>query len=149
MIPVMTRRKSYQTAAARRKADPYIFDIDGVDIECVPAVDLVDLAPLVESLQNEIEDDENEKGGLSRSAERIVTLRKVVAQFVVPDCQDAFAVAVKAMAPPELSELIRDLLAEYTGAENPTQPALSSEASLTDGNALTAGALPTVLTPSV
>lgn len=124
----MARTKSYQTAAARRQEDPLVLDIDGVLLRCVPVIDIVDLAPIVDAMdRSESEEDGTVKIG--KAAEQIKNLRELLARYIVEDDHAAYWGLVKSMSPAEVSNVIKDLMEEYSGAENPTQPKSSSDQS--------------------
>lgn len=124
----MARVKSYQTAAARRQEDPLVLEIDGVVLRCLPVVDIVDLAPIVEAMdRSEAVDEDGIKIG--RAAEQIKNLRELLARYIVEEDHPAYWDVVKIMSPVEVSGVIRDLMEEYAGAENPTLPKSSSDPS--------------------
>jgi len=124
----MSRVKSYQTAAARRKEDPLVLEIDGVALRCVPVIDIVDLAPIVDAMDR-TEVGEGESVKIGKAAEQIKNLRELLARYIVEEDQPAYWLVVKTMSPSEVSGIIKDLMEEYAGAENPTLPKSSSDPS--------------------
>lgn len=141
----MTRFKSFETAAARRRKDPIVWGIDGQNIKLVSALELLDLADLIEALQAPVSDTEN---GLKAAAKKRLVLLDIVARFVVPESKQAFQDVAVDLDIHLLSEMVQDLIQEYSGAKNPTKPSSLSDGSETTSETSTDGALPEVSTPS-
>lgn len=131
----MARIKSFETAAARRRKDPIVFDIDGQTIRLVASLDLLDLADLIEALQAPVEDDSS----LKAAAAKRQTLLTIVRRFVTEDDHRAFDSIADDLDIHLLSEMVQDLIAEYSGAKNPTKPQLSADGSPETGVTSTAG----------
>lgn len=131
----MARIKSFETAAARRRKDPIVFDIDGQTIRLVASLDLLDLADLIETLQAPVENDSS----LKAAAAKRQTLLTIVRRFVTEDDYRAFDSIADDLDIHLLSEMVQDLIAEYSGAKNPTKPQSSADGSLETGAISTAG----------
>lgn len=142
----MARIKSFETAAARRRKDPIIWEIDGQQVRLVSALELLDLADLIEALQTPVSDAEN---GLKAAAKKRLLLLDIVARFIVPESKQAFVDVANDLDIHLLSEMVQDLIEEYSGAKNPTKQSSSSPGSETTGESSTAGVQPEVSTESV
>ena len=141
----MARMKSFETAAARRRKDPIVWDIDGQQIRLVSSLELLDLADLIDALQTTYSEEEN---SLKVAAKKRLVLLDIVARFVMPESKPAFQDVITDLDIHILSEMVQDLIEEYSGAKNPTKPSLSSDGSETTGETSTDGVLPETLTPS-
>lgn len=133
----MTRHRSFTTAAARRKADPIVWEIDGTEIRLRPSVDLVEIAEAVEQLQAPIEGN-----SLEGIVKRRTLMVDMIATFVTPEDRDQFAAISGDLDVAVLVEMVQEVTGEYTGTGNPTQPESSSDGSSPTGNSSTAGARP-------
>lgn len=131
----MARIKSFETAAARRRKDPIVFDIDGQTIRLVASLDLLDLADLIDALQAPSDDDSS----LKAAAEKRQTLLTIVRKFVTDDDQRAFDSITDDLDIHLLSEMVQDLIQEYSGAKNPTKPQSSADGSPETGETSTDG----------
>lgn len=114
----MARTKSFETAAARRRKDPIIWTIDGVQVTLRATMDLAEIAPLTTELSKNVapENMTLELASLKRKqmieiVERFLDAGSVVEFRKVSDDLD-FGL---------LNEMLTDLIGEYTGAQNPTQ----------------------------
>ena len=133
----MTRQKSFQTAAGRRRQDPIIWNIDGTEINLRPSVDLAEIAPLVEELQAPIPDGANQvEAAVSKRAAMVKTVRT----FIDEASRQAFDKVAPDIDMPMLTEMVQDLIAEYAGTANPTKPSSSSDGSPETGPSSTDGA---------
>ena len=141
----MARMKSFETAAARRRKDPIVWDIDGQQIRLVSSLELLDLADLIEALQTPTSDTEN---SLKAAAKKRLVLLDIVARFVMPESKPAFQDVTADLDIHILSEMVQDLIEEYSGAKNPTKPSLSSDGSQTTSVTSTDGVPPEESTPS-
>lgn len=141
----MARTKSFETAAARRRKDPIIWQIDGHEIRLIAALELLDLADLIEALQAQPDEADN---GVRAAAKKRSVLIEIVTRFVEPDSRAQFDTVLPDLDIHILSEMVQDLIEEYSGAKNPTKPSSSSPGSPTTGESSTDGAQPEVLTPS-
>jgi hypothetical protein len=141
----MARMRSFETAAARRRKDPIVWDIDGQQIRLVSSLELLDLADLIEALQTPVSDTEN---SLKAAAKKRLVLLDIVARFVMPDSKAGFQEVSTDLDIHILSEMVQDLIEEYSGAKNPTKPSLSSDGSETTSVTSTDGAPPEESTPS-
>ena len=129
----MSRVRSFQTAAARRRNDPIIWDIDGKQIQLVASLELADLADLIEALQTE-GDGEN---SIRLAAQKRKLLLEIVERFIVPDSHEEFRTVTPDLDIHLLNEMVIDLINEYSGAGNPTKPSSSSTGSV-DGGGISA-----------
>ena len=75
----MTRRKSFSTAAARRRAEPFIWDIDGTEVHLKPTVDLGELANEIAVMQADGPPGETE---VAKAARLVAALRTFLGEFV-------------------------------------------------------------------
>ena len=141
----MARMKSFETAAARRRKDPIVWDIDGQQIRLVSALELLDLADLIEALQTPVSENEN---SLRAAAKKRLVLLDIVTRFIVPESKPAFGEVANDLDIHLLSEMVQDLIEEYSGAKNPTKQSSSSPGSEITGESSTAGVLPEASTPS-
>lgn len=134
----MTRRKEFTTAAARRKADPIVWVIDGEEIHLRAAVDVTELGGIVETLQQDIDGET----GMAAVARRRRLLLDAVELCVVADDVESFRTLSDSLDLAILAEMAQEVVAEYSGAANPTRPSSSSDGSSPTGDSSTAGALP-------
>ena len=142
----MTRHRSFQTAAARRRAEPIVWEIDGHDIRLRSSVGLTDLADLVDLLQEAIP--ENMTPWQYAVHRRTVLIEKV-RPFIEPDSITAYEQVAEDLDIQTVGEMILDLIAEYAGTRNPTKPSSSSPGSELTGSSSTDGAQPEDSTPSI
>jgi hypothetical protein len=140
---MMIRQKAFQTAAARRKANPIEWVIDGVSIRLKSSADLLEVADLIDGLQAEISDDESQ---IKAANDRRLIMVALIRSFVDERDVESFDALVPDLDINLCVQLTSELLAEYTGQENPTQPRSSSDGSQATGSPSTAGALPTAST---
>lgn len=132
----MTRSRSFQTAAARRRAEPIVWEIDGLEIRLRPSVGLPDLADLVDLLQEPVPE------GLTPmkyAVQRRLTLMEKIRPFIEADSVANYDQVADDLDIPIIGEMIQDLIAEYTGTRNPTKPSSSSPGSETTGQSSTDG----------
>ena len=100
---------------------------------------------MIEALQTT---DSEEENSLKVAAKKRLVLLDIVARFVMPESKPAFQDVITDLDIHILSEMVQDLIEEYSGAKNPTKPSLSSDGSETTGETSTDGVLPETLTPS-
>ena len=131
----MARTRSFETAASRRRKDPIIWNIDDESIRLVASMDLLDLADLIEALQAPADDESS----LKAAAQKRKTLLTIVRRFVVEDDQRAFDSIADDLDIHLLSEMVQDLIQEYSGAKNPTKPQSSADGSPETGGTSTDG----------
>lgn len=139
----MARTRSFETAASRRRKDPITWNIDDQSIRLVSSMDLLDLADLIDALQAPVNDDES---SLKAAAQKRQTLLSIVRKFVIEDDQRAFDSVMDDLDIHLLSEMVQDLIQEYSGAKNPTKPQSSADGSLETGVTSTDGVQPEVST---
>jgi hypothetical protein len=133
----MTRQRAFQTATARRRANPIEWVIDDVTVRLKPSVDLIEISDLVESLQADTPEGVSE---IKASQIKRETFLDIIRHFLEPDAHDAFASIAPDLDFSMLSEMIQELVEEYTGQANPTQEQSSSGGSPETGSSSTAGA---------
>lgn len=131
----MTRKRAFETATARRRANPIEWDIDSVTVRLRPSVDLIEIADLVESLQ-----DPTPEGMSDIKASQIKreTFLDIIRHFLETGAHDAFESVSADLDFAMLSEMIQELVMEYTGQANPTQEQSSSVGSSETGSSSTA-----------
>lgn len=139
----MSRIRSFQTAAARRRQDPIIWDIDGKQIKLVAALELADLADLIEALQADADPNEN---SIRVAVAKRKLLLEIVERFIVETDQAKFTKVADDLDIHILSQMVQELIGEYAGSANPTKPSSSSVGSQQDGETSTDGVQPEVLT---
>lgn len=132
----MSRIRSFQTAAARRRNDPIIWDVDGEQIRLVAALELADLADLVEALQADTDPDAN---SIRVAVEKRKLLLDIVGRFIIDEDQSKFTKVSDDLDIHILSQMVQELIGEYAGSANPTKPSSSSAGSLPDGETSTDG----------
>jgi hypothetical protein len=133
----MTRQKAFQTAAARRRANPIEFVIDDVTIRLKPSVDITSIADLLDELQADPPEGESEiKAATAKKATMVAILRT----FILDESQAGFTQIEPDLDFGILIEMITDLVQEYTGQANPTQQPSPSNGSPETGPSSTDGA---------
>lgn len=137
----MTRHRSFTTAAARRKADPIIWTVDGTDLLLRATIDIVEVAAALETLR-----DPADGNAAKAVAEKRAAMLEIMRGFIEPSHHDAFAEVAPNLDMNLLAEMIRDAAQEYSGAANPTSAPSSSDGSPETGESSTAGALPVAST---
>jgi len=133
------------TAAARRRMDPIIWDIDGTEVRLIARTDI----DLVGVLLTELQKDAPDEAGFEWARDKRDGLLKCIADFIEPDDREAFVDLSADIDIALVVEMAQELLVEYTGQGNPTEPQSSSDGSSTDGQTSTDGAPPEELTLSV
>lgn len=133
----MTRQRAFQTAAARRRANPIEWVIDDVTVRLRPSVDLAEIADLVDTLQAPAP--EGTSDGQAIELKRSAFL-ELIRSFLEPDAVKAFAKVEKDLDFGMLREMVEELVEEYTGQANPTQGQSSSDGSPETGSSSTATA---------
>ena len=134
----MTRHKSYETAGARRKKDPVVWSVDGIEVRLRSVVDLQDVIKLLEILQMERTDETVIQYAVNRQS----LLLGAVEPFIEEEDLPAYAEIKKLLDLMTLIEMVKDLIAEYAGASNPTKPSSSSDGSEANGETSTDGVPP-------
>jgi hypothetical protein len=133
----MTRQRAFQTAAARRRANPIEWVIDDVTVRLKPSVDLLEIADLVDALQAPTPEGVNDVKAAQIKRD---TFLQIVRHFLEPGAHEPFNSVAADLDFGMLTEMIQDLVTEYTGQANPTQEQSSSDGSSETGSSLTAGA---------
>lgn len=132
----MSRVRQFQTAAARRRKDPLIWEIDGKTIRLVSSLELADLAELIEALQEDGEEGEN---SIRLAAKKRLLLLEIMSKFLEPESKPLFDELSPDLDIHLLNEMVVDLINEFSGAANPTKPSSSSAGSERDGESSTDG----------
>lgn len=136
----MTRQRSFKTAAARRRANPIVWEVDDhPPITLRASVNLVELADVLGSIA-EMKPD---KAALdpAKVGEMLQAIRDGLRQFVTPESHETWDRVAPDLDIDVLNEMIAEVLSEFTGMD-PTQRPSSSDGSSTDGGTSTAGAVP-------
>jgi hypothetical protein len=133
----MTRQKAFSTAAARRRANPIEWVIDDETIRLRASVELVELADLLEILQTPFPEGVPE---IRAAQDRRDVLIDNIRNFLEPGAHEAFSRVEKDLDFIIVTEMVQELVMEYTGQSNPTQQSSSSDGSSETGSSLTAGA---------
>lgn len=133
----MTRQRAFQTAAARRRANPIEWVIDDVTVRLKPSVDLLEISDLVDALQAPAPEGVND---VKAAQMKRATFLEIIRHFLEPGAHEPFNTVAADLDFGMLTEMIQELVAEYTGQENPTQEQSSSDGSSETGSSLTAGA---------
>jgi hypothetical protein len=113
----MTRTKSFETAAARRRKDPIVWTIDGVDVTLRSTMDLAEISPLTTELSKNVSP---ENMTLELASEKRKQMINIVERFLDPGSIDKFRTVSADLDFGLLNEMLTDLIGEYTGAPNPT-----------------------------
>lgn len=114
----MTRTKSFETAAARRRKDPIVWTIDGIEVRLRASMDLAEISPLTTELSKNVTP---ENMTLEVASQKRKQMIEIVERFLDPSSIDAFRGVCDDLDFGLLNEMLTDLIAEYTGAPNPTQ----------------------------
>ncbi len=142
----MTRSRSFQTAAARRRAEPILWEIDDQEIRLRASVGLPDLADLVDLLQEPVPEGMTP---MKYAVERRRILIEKMRPFIEKDSIPAYEAVAEDLDIQTVGEMISDLIAEYAGSRNPTKPSSSSPGSEVTGESSTDGVPPEESTPSI
>jgi hypothetical protein len=118
----MTRNKAFTTAASRRAANPITWTIDEVPVRLRVMVDITELGAMAEAVVADGEGD----GTIASLARRRAVMVDLIETCVVEDDHAAFRSVAPNLDVPMLADMVRELFAEYTGAENPTKQESSS-----------------------
>lgn len=142
----MTRHKTFETAAARRRRDPITWTIDDVTVRLVSTVDLADLQIIADAIMSGPDDPDMKP--MIWGSQRRKNIAAAVRRFVLVEDEAHW----DALEPDlDLNMLIRmglDLVTEYSGQESPTSGSESSPNSEPVGSTSTAGAPVEESTPS-
>lgn len=141
----MTRHRAFTTAAARRRQDPIVWTIDGHDVHLRASLNLADIAPLVDELQAPVAEDANQVTVAASKREALVA---AVRAFVEPASHEAFDAVSPDLDMGMMADMVQDLVQEYAGTANPTQPSSSSDGFEITGASSTDGPAPGDSTPS-
>lgn len=133
----MTRQKAFTTAAARRRANPIEWVIDENVVRLRSNVDLTEIADAIETLQAPSPEGVSEIRGAELKRQ---SLCEVVRIFLEPGAHKIFETVQDDLDFAILTEMVQDLITEYTGQSNPIQQSSSSDGLPTTGSSLTAGA---------
>jgi len=122
----MTRTRSFQTAAARRRLDPIVWTIDDVTVRLRASVDLADLADVLYEIQQPIPDNVNQ---IKAAGDKRLLLVSAVRTFVETADHDLFDRLTPDLDIGLLTDLLGEAIEEYTGQANPTSEPPSSSGS--------------------
>lgn len=131
-----TRQRAFQTAAARRRANPIEWVIDEQTIRLKSRVELADLADLLDVLQRPFPEGEPEIRAAEAKRRDLLDQMKC---FIEPGAIAAFEEVEPDLDFIIVTELVQELILEYTGQQNPTQQSSSSDGSSETGSSSTAG----------
>jgi hypothetical protein len=133
----MTRQRAFETAASRRRRDPIVWIIDGVQVRLRASVDMIEMGEILERLKDE------KPAGMSDiawTADRRRVLEEVLLGFIEPESHEGWETVLPDIDFPMMNEMLSDLIEEYTGQANPTQAQSSSGGSSLTGGGSMAGA---------
>lgn len=114
----MSRKKAFETAAARRRANPLEWEVDGVTVKLKSTMDLTDIADLYDELQAPTPEGVNE---MVSADQKRRTLIEIIKMFVEESSLPYFEQIEKDLDAGILAEMMQELVTEYTGQSNPTQ----------------------------
>lgn len=114
----MARTKAFETAAARRRANPIEWHIDDVIIKLKATMELTSMADLYEELQAPTPEGVNE---MVNAEQKRQTLMAIIKLFIEESSVPHFEKVEKDLDAGILAEMMQELVAEYTGQANPTQ----------------------------
>lgn len=141
----MTRHRAFTTAAARRRNDPIVWTIDDQEVRLRASLDLAEIGPVVDVLQEPLPEGANQVTAAALKRDALVT---AVRAFVAPESHEAFDAVAPDLDIAIMVEMIQDLVQEYAGTANPTQPSSSSDGSEPTGPSSTDGVPAEASTPS-
>lgn len=133
----MTRQRAFTTAAHRRRANPIVWLIDDRPIKLKATVELLEMAPLVDALNQPDNTGRNDIVVAEESRARMVQILRF---FVEDNSHDNFDAIAPDLDVKLMTELIGELVMEYTGQANPTQAPSSQDGSNTIGSSSVDGA---------
>lgn len=133
----MTRHKSFTTAAARRRADPVVWTIDEHEVRLLPHIDTAAYGGLIMAVT--MQPTEEGWSGIMGKQQAILAAMRVC---VDPDSLAAWDAALEVVEPALIGELAQEMIAEFSGAPDPTLPSSSVSGSSATGASSTGGALP-------
>lgn len=142
----MTRHKTFETAAARRRKEPLTWTIDDVTVRLVSSVDLADLQVVVDAVMATPDDPEMKP--MVWGSKRRKMIAEAVRQFVLVEDEAAWAALEPDLDLPVLVQLGLELVSEYSGQASPTSGSESSPNSEPVGSSSTDGAPVEASTPS-
>lgn len=137
----MTRHRSFSTAAARRRADPIVWEIDGSEIRLRSFVDIAEIAHAVEELQAPSED-----ASISSLISRRGAMIEMIGGFIEPEDRHRWDEIAPLIEVSILAEMTREAIAEYVGLGNSGAASSSSDGSSPTGQSSTDGAAAEALT---
>lgn len=133
----MTRHKSFTTAAARRRADPVVWTIDEHEVRLRPHIDTAAYGALIIAVT--MQPTEEGWTGIMGKQQAILDAMRVC---VDPDSLAAWDAALEVVEPALIGELAQEMIAEFSGAPDPTPPSSSVSGSSETGSTSTDGAQP-------
>lgn len=138
----MTRHKSFTTAAARRRADPVVWTIDEYEVRLLPHIDTAAYGALIMAVT--MQPTEEGWAGIMGKQQAILDAMRVC---VDPASLDAWDAALEVVEPALIGELAQEMIAEFSGAPDPTLPSSSVSGSSATGTSSTGGAQPEASMP--
>lgn len=129
--------RAFLTAAARRRQDPPVWDVDGTEFALVVSPHLDQITNMLDVVQTDPPQDMKSLDGLKWKRERLLV---VVTEFITPDQRPAFVAMSDDLDVHTLAAMSEALIDEYTG--NPTKRSSSSSGSEATGSSSTDGAPP-------
>lgn len=133
----MARIHSFETAAARRRRDPIIIEIDEQQFRCRASVDISEIAQAQDLMTDETDEALSFSERIARQKSNLIAAFRIM---VEPDDHDALDGIAADLDFRVLGDVIRELVREYVGSANPTKPAESSAGSSATGSSSTGGA---------
>ncbi len=144
-----SRRRAFQSAAARRKADPFIIEIDEVEVRVRPDLDITHLDGIM-SVAEQLETASAGKTQIETAravAPMLGELRDALGACMHTGDRQAWDQAATSLDMNQLTEIAFIVIGEVTG-KNPTLPSGSSDSSSTAGTTSTDGVPSEESTPS-
>ncbi len=138
-----TTRKTFESAQHRARLSPVEYEIDGVVFVKKAWIDMMALAPVIESMQAPAPEGMSE---IASAAHRITLIVGVLGEFWTDETRGQWDEVGRKLDAATLMDLSSDLIAEVTG-RLPTLPSSSDDGSSTTGSPSTAGAPAEALTP--
>lgn len=137
----MTSRevKAFQSAAARRRAVPPEWDVDGETLFLLPKADVAQLAPALDELNRPAPPGQTGIEMFAATEAKLAVLRDVIGTFIREDCQDGWERVREDQDVLTLTGMVNAIVAEYTGVD-PTLRASSSTPSPENGDTFVDGA---------
>jgi hypothetical protein len=112
------RRIEFTTAAARRRKDPIILSIDEHEMRLKASVDIADIVALQDTFATDDED--------SMTRDKIIAQKRALVDamhlMIIPEDIHIVEEIYDDLDFFVLSEILKEVVAEYAGTANPTKP---------------------------